>query len=505
MLLPILFFIGASAINLRDDTLVWTRLAPFGLWLTLPGLLGAIFSSAVGSMLGAPRTLQALARDQIVPKHLGKSTGGWRELIPGFSIAVPIALAAVFLGDLNAVATVVTMFFLTVYGTVNIVAAIETLSGDPSWRPKLRIPWILNLLGGLGCALAMFLINPFAGIVAVIAELLIWMLLSRRGFRETGGDARRGLFEALFRWALIKLAHRPMSPRNWRPHILVFVPDLMERLDLVRFGNWFAQGRGVVTVCELIVGDLFDINIDLGDKRAKMQEALDQEDLVVFAEIDVVNNIVEGITHVAQANGMGAMASNTVLLSWPHNTERIVDLLHVMRRLETLQISYIMGRINPKRLFRRKSIERMIHVWWGGLQNNSDLMLLLAYLLSKNPEWRDAKIKVMSVASNEMMKTQTEEHLKKMFPEIRIEAEAHVILKPKDKTIPELIMAESADAEVVFLGLATPDEGSEEAYAKRLVELASDLPTVFFVKNSSIFVGELLEQVEPEETNTLPD
>ena len=68
------------------------------------------------------------------------------------------------LGDLDAVAPVVTMFFLTVYGTVNIVAAVETLSGDPSWRPRIRIPWFVSLIGGFGCVFAMFLIAPSEGI-----------------------------------------------------------------------------------------------------------------------------------------------------------------------------------------------------------------------------------------------------------------------------------------------------------------------------------------------------
>jgi len=57
----------------------------------------------------------------------------------------------------------------------------------------------------------------------------------------------------------------------------------------------------------------------------------------------------------------------------------------------------------------------------------------------------------------------------------------------------DLIHEESADAEVVIFGLAMPEIGEEEAYAERLEDLAGDLPTVFFVKNSSMFIGELLK------------
>jgi len=431
--------------------------------------------------------------DRIVPSRLGKKTEDWKELVPGLILSVAIALGAVFLGNLNAVASIVTMFFLTVYGTINLVAAFETLSGDSSWRPKFKIPWQINLLGGAGCIFAMFLINPVAGIIAVLGELILWMLLSRKKRREYGDDVRRGLYESLIRWALIKLARRPMSARNWRPHILVFVPDPLDHLDLIRFGNWFAQGRGVVTVCELIVGDLMTEKIEIESRRVTTQKLLDEEELVVFTEVDVVQNIVEGIASVAQANGMGALQSNTVLLGWPNKKERIVDFLNVMRRLETLNISLVIGRTRPRHLYRRKALERTIHIWWGGLQRNGDLMLLLAYLLTRNPEWRDATIKIMSIASNEMVKEQTEKNLEEMLPDIRIQAEPRVIIKSEDKSILEIIQEESANAEVVFMGLADPDKGDEMAYAERLERLAGDLPTVFFVKNSTLFVGELLE------------
>jgi len=274
---------------------------------------------------------------------------------------------------------------------------------------------------------------------------------------------------------------------------MIFVSDPLQSLDLIRFGNWFSQGRGVVTVCELVVGDLLSGDFDLVNRRIKMQEAFDRERLIVFAELNVVHDVVEGITNVAQANGMAGLQSNTILLGWPQRMEKLAEFLRVMRRMESLNKSLIIGRIQPKHLYPREGVKRTIHVWWGGLQRNGDLMLLLAYLLTRNPEWRRAKIQVMSIASNELMVEQTERNLATLIAEIRIHAEPKVILKPKDKSVRDLIHEESADAEVVIFGLAMPEIGEEEAYAERLEDLAGDLPTVFFVKNSSMFIGDLLK------------
>ena len=93
---------------------------------------------------------------------------------------------------------------------------------------------------------------------ALAAELGLWLLLSRRAHRERWGDARRGLFEGLIRDALFRLARRPLRSSNWRPHVLVFTGDARHELELIRFGEWFSQGRGMVTVADLIVGDLLE-------------------------------------------------------------------------------------------------------------------------------------------------------------------------------------------------------------------------------------------------------
>ena len=495
LLIPILLSLGADPSVLREDPMVWSRIAILGPWLVLPGLWSAIFSSAVGSILAAPRTLQALARDGLAPRFLCRESGDSRDLLPGMGVALAIAVGAVFLGELNAVAAVVTMFFLTVYGTVNIVATFEVLSGDTSWRPKIKVPWPVTLLGGVACGIVMILINPVAGLIALVAEFSLWLYLSRRAQEARWGDARRGLYEALIRWALIRLNERPMSARNWRPHLLTFVDDPLRELDLIRFADWFSQGRGVVTVCNLVVGDLMSDNLELAERKQRIQRVIDAEDIVVFPEVDAVNDIVEGLVNVSQANGMAGMASNTVLLGWPESTERRADFLRVMARLERLNKSFVLARIRPKYMFRREN--PTIHVWWGGLERNGDLLLLLAHLLHSNSEWQGARVSVLSLASSELMRGRTEAHLMKLMPEIRIEAEVNVVLKPKDQSVADVIHRESAEAAAVFLGLEVPQVGDEETYADRMERLAGDLPVVFFVKNSSVFVGDLLETDEP--------
>lgn len=176
----------------------------------------------------------------------------------------------------------------------------------------------------------------------------------------------------------------------------------------------------------------------------------------------------------------------------------MVDFLVTIKKLEKIQKSVVMGKINPQHIFPVRKEKREINVWWGGLKQNGDLMLLLAYLLTRNPEWRGSELKILSAASNEFAKSNTERYLDKMLKDIRIEAECDVFIKPEKSTISELIQSRSKTADAVFLGLDIPEEGNELEHMQRLESLVGDLPVVFFVKNSCLFVGTLLEPEELE-------
>jgi amino acid transporter len=174
------------------DPLVMTRIAA---WreLILVGIWGATLSSAVGSILGAPRVLQALARDGVLPRwlrFLGAGTGPRDEPRVGTALTLGVALLAVLGGSLDLVAPVLTMFFLTTYLVLNLAAGLERFLGSPSFRPAFRVPWALSLLGAAGCMAVMFLINPVATVAAALFIGAIYVWLERRELQAAWGDVR---------------------------------------------------------------------------------------------------------------------------------------------------------------------------------------------------------------------------------------------------------------------------------------------------------------------------
>lgn len=467
---------------------VWVSLAIFGAVFVYPGIWGAILSSAFGSVLGGPRVLQALAHDGLAPKLLSRlSKKGQPTLATWVSGA--IALAAVGLGNLNAVAQFVTILFLTLYVIINLSSAVENIVGDPSYRPTINVPWYLSLLGSLGAIMVMFLLNPFACIIAAILELMLYFYLRRKAMRKRWGDVRAGLWVTLARFALLKLRSHTSDPRNWRPHILVFSGDTRKRIGLVRLASWFNQDRGVVTACQVVPGDLKEEDLNLQQTLDQMDRDLKENNLVAFSEVDVVRDFENGIIDIAQANGIAGLQSNTIMFGWSEKPQRMESQLRIMRAMAKTGKSCIITRINWRH---EPGQQKRIDLWWGGLQNNGDLMMLLAYLLSLNQEWQGTKIVINSIVKDEKERENLGKSLSNLISETRIHAETRIIIKPPDKEIHEIIRLNSGLADIVFIGLKIPEPGGEADYAEKLSAIAEGLSTVIFVRNAGEFAGNLI-------------
>jgi hypothetical protein len=293
-----------------------------------------------------------------------------------------------------------------------------------------------------------------------------------------------------------------MTPRNWRPYIQVFINEHEKQLKLVGFASDFGLSSGIVTVTKILLGRLGEDEIDIDREVDSMEKFYKKHSISVFPEVTVVENFEEGILSAVQANGIAGLRSNTMMLCWPNNVaEYLPRYLSVMRRVAFIKKSTVIGKVSPD--FNIKNTQKTIHVWWGGLQRNGDLMLLLAYLLTKSPAWDDAVIKLLRMVPDESEIKKAEAELRKLSADSRISAEPMIIIKEKDELFEHVLSRVSSKADVVFLGLNTPEKGGEEDYAKKLEVFAEPLKAVFFIKNSGIFQGQLLETESENERKQL--
>jgi amino acid transporter len=489
--------VAADPVTLAADNLIWFTLAGGISFLILPGLWGAIFSSAVGSVLSAPRTLEAMVHDRILPRFMGTRIK-WVEG-PGVPLllSLAVALAAVLLGDLDAVAPALTMFFLTTYGMINLVAGVEKLAGDPSFRPTMNVPWWVSIAGALGCFWVMFLINPLALMVALVVEVGVYLLMRRRALVAPWGDLRRGALVALVRSTVMQLRRLPQNPRNWRPNILLFSGSPKRRPDLARLASWLTRDRGILTVSEVWEGDVEELAPRVPAAEQALNDELEELGIPGFAEVEIVRSFPTGVMSIAQANGIAGIESNTVMFGWSAKPERRATVLGLIDRLSRLGISSVIAAARPIDLSSRR--RRTIDVWWGGLQENGDMLVLFAHLLSLNPEWRDSIITVKNIATSDMMMQRNRALIEQVIRSARIRARIEVMPRPTGAHVADLIEESSADADLVLMGLRSVDDSEAAEYAERLGDLAESLPTVMFVRSAGPFRGRLLGDEPTEE------
>ena len=476
------------ATHLSAETLVGENMAMQSISLFPPLILAGVWastlSSALGSILAAPRTLQAIALDRVVPPWMANQMGSPTEPRAAVVLSTIIALVVIALGDLNLVAPIIAMFFLNTYGMVNLIAGIENIIGNPSFRPRFRIHWSLSILGAIGCYGAMFLINTPATIIALVLSYGIYFGLQRRQLQRTWGDVRSGVLFAIARNILLRLESVEPHVRNWRPNIIVFTGQPHNRQALVEMANWLTLGRGIVTFFQLLVGDV-DRIIGQGlrqEARASIRKYIRDNRMTAFAEVEVVSNFKDGALAITQAHGLGGLESNSVLMGWSRTEGGQAMQMNLMRNLVGLQKSILFLNQNNERGYGRKEV---IQVWWQGKGGNADLMLLITHLINQHRDWRNASVELVTVVDDESAIAETEAGMRQMLDYVRVSAEPRILTREYEgQPLTDIIKREGKRADLTLLGMRLPEEDQAAAYANRLNNLVQAVGTVLLVHNA---------------------
>lgn len=249
-------FVAALLAPVDELTTNYTVFIDRAFWgpIVLAGLLGATFSSALASFVGAPRILMALAEKNILPKssffaRLSKRGEPFNAML--FS-SIVIVLSLLF-RNLNAIAPLITMFFLITYAMINLVVLIEQGLGLPSFRPTLKISIFVPLLGAIGCFFVMFILNPIVSLLSLGIVFTFYAVLLRKELTSTRADARSGLFTAMAQWATKRSSE--LSPkreaRAWQPELLLPVESPKEVRGIYRLVYALVHPRGSIKILGL--------------------------------------------------------------------------------------------------------------------------------------------------------------------------------------------------------------------------------------------------------------
>ncbi len=484
--MPIWLSYNATSEQLIENKRIVWHIARFEP-LIYAGVWGATLSSAVGSLLTAPRTAQALAMDGLAPRLLARGSGPHSE--PRYAMAATFLLAEVgiLLGNLDAIANLLTMFFLATYGFTNLACGLERWAASPSFRPDFRVPSWVSLSGALACFYVMSIIDLVSMIAAVVICSAIFAFTQRRVLGTTYGDARHGIWAALVRTALHHLRRTDFHPLNWRPNLVIMGGGVEKRSHLLELGSTIVQDRGMVTYFHLLKGSVDEHAARRKQLQAEIDEKVSEQYDNVFTRVDVVEDIYDGAVSAAQSYGLGNFEANTVMLGWPQKAERVqpyVDMLHDLAHLDR---SLLLVANQGERGFGQR---RRIQIWWGGLQGNGGLMLLLAFLITAHHDWRDAEVSVVTVVNSEEERQRAQRAISRVLTEARVRATPRVIIRD-ERSIGDIMQDESQGVDLAIIGIRLPESGEQAgSFFEHMNALLDHLPATLLVHSARDFQGE---------------
>uniref|UniRef100_A0A8C3GCE0 Solute carrier family 12 member 7a n=1 Tax=Cyclopterus lumpus TaxID=8103 RepID=A0A8C3GCE0_CYCLU len=404
-------------------------------------VIGAFFSccgAGLQSLTGAPRLLQAIARDGIIPflqvfGH-GKANG---EPTWALLLTVGICEIGILIASLDAVAPILSMFFLMCYLFVNLACAVQTLLRTPNWRPRFKFyHWTLSFLGMSLCLSLMFISSWYYALVAMVIAGCLYKYIEYRGAVKEWGDGIRGLSLNAARYALIRLEEVPLHTKNWRPQLLVLCKldsDLgVKHPRLLSFTTQLKAGKGLTIVSSVLEGTFMTRGNEAKTGEKNLKAAMAAEKMKGFSHVVVSSNLRDGFSLLIQSAGLGGMKHNAVLMAWPAGWSEHRDASARRNFIETVrettaahQALLVAKNIDhfPGNQDRLK--EGTIDVWW--IVHDGGLLMLLPFLLSQHKVWRKCKMRIFTVAHMEDNSIQMKKDLQMFLYHLRLDAVVEVV------------------------------------------------------------------------------
>uniref|UniRef100_A0A2K6F2X1 Solute carrier family 12 member 6 n=1 Tax=Propithecus coquereli TaxID=379532 RepID=A0A2K6F2X1_PROCO len=419
--------------NLVVGTLSWP--SP---WVIVIGSFFSTCGAGLQSLTGAPRLLQAIAKDNIIPflRVFGHSKANGE---PTWALLLTAAIAelGILIASLDLVAPILSMFFLMCYLFVNLACALQTLLRTPNWRPRFRYyHWALSFMGMSICLALMFISSWYYAIVAMVIAGMIYKYIEYQGAEKEWGDGIRGLSLSAARFALLRLEEGPPHTKNWRPQLLVLLKldeDLhVKHPRLLTFASQLKAGKGLTIVGSVIVGNFLENYGEALAAEQTIKHLMEAEKVKGFCQLVVAAKLREGISHLIQSCGLGGMKHNTVVMGWPNGWRQSEDARAWKTFIGTVRVTtaaHLALLVAKNISFFPSNVEQFsegnIDVWW--IVHDGGMLMLLPFLLKQHKVWRKCSIRIFTVAQLEDNSIQMKKDLATFLYHLRIEAEVEVV------------------------------------------------------------------------------
>ncbi|AZQ62102.1 amino acid permease [Flammeovirga pectinis] len=462
MLVAYKLSISASLEDLAGDPLIMTDISIWGPMIPI-GLGAAALSSAIGSILVAPRTLQAIAEDEVLPNSslnqwLGFVKKDSGEPLHASLLTSVVTIIFVLIGDIDIVAQIITMFFMVTYGAICLISFLEHFASDPAYRPVFKSKPIISLVGALMCLYLMFKISVVYTFIALVFMALLYQMV--RHFTPN----KEGL-KAIFQGVIFQLSRqfqiflqkteKDDVEDHWRPAVVCVSRNTFKRFSAFNLVKWIAHKYGFATYIHLIDGYLSketnkNAQKDL-ERLIKISEASDSK---VYLDTMISPSMTSVIAQVIQLPSVAGKENNMLMFEFSKNNpddglKQLIDNFKLMS--VTGNDICVLG--SDERNFGYKT---EIHIWLTPKDlENANLMILLAFIIIGHPEWNKAKITLLACFPDAELESRREQILN-LIKTGRLpisKNNVRLISRADNVDMKTVINSTSQDADLTIIGL----------------------------------------------------
>ncbi|XP_047437168.1 solute carrier family 12 member 1 [Mugil cephalus] len=347
--------------GLMNNFQVMTMVSGFGP-LIIAGTFSATLSSALASLVSAPKVFQALCKDNIykILHFFAKGYGKNNEPIRGYVLTFIISVAFILVGNLNTIAPIISNFFLASYALINFSCFHASYAKSPGWRPgyKYYNMW-LSLMGAVLCCVVMFVINWWAALLTYAIEILLYIYVTVKKPNVNWGSSTQAVTFVSAVSNALSLSGVEDHVKNFRPQILALTGSARSRPALLDLAHSLSKNYGLCLTSEVFVGPRSEALEEMNSGMEKNQYWLRKTKRKAFYTAVACDSFREGTESLLQASGLGRMKPNILMMGFKKNwrtsgseaVQSYVGILHdafdfeygtvILRMNQGLDVSHI--------------------------------------------------------------------------------------------------------------------------------------------------------------------
>jgi amino acid transporter len=450
-----------STLSDPDNQLVMGDIAIAGAFVIPLGLAASTFSSAIGSILVAPRTMQALAADSSFPskrlnRFLRKGRGETNEPFNATLVTVIIALVFVIIGDVNKVAGIISMFFMVTYGSLCLISFLHHFGSSPSYRPSFSSRWYISLLGFVASIWVMFKIDTWFALASILIMALLYIYINyvhrnRKGLVAIFTNALFQLNRGL--QVYLQQTRKSRGSKEWRPSAICISRDSFKRDKAFQLLNWISFKYGFGTYIHLIE--------DYYSKSSRKRSDAEMEKLIknfkgkqshVYVDTMISPSYTSAVAQAIQLPGISGMENNMVIFEFSReDQENLQEIVENFSLVNAGNFDVCIFCSSDMTIIPKKGI----HVWIRSSDyENSHLMILLSFIIQGHPFWKKSEITIYDICKPGK-EAETRSNLEQLVQTGRLPITSKNIQVLGEKTgmsARELIQTHSAQSGLTIIG-----------------------------------------------------